>query len=424
MAGCFQQYLFGYVRIRISGPFTEHFLNSCIHQGIRLWDLCPIRTGEYELCLFVRDFLKIRKLVRKTGTKVTVTHRAGLPFFRSRYRKRRGLILGFFLCIFLLHLLSGHIWSIEFSGNQACTDEALLKYLEENNISCGMKKTRINCSRIASEIRKTYDEILWASVSIDGSRLKIQIKENEDGTDAGKETANDPSSASWNGFDLVADLDGVIREIVTLEGVPLVEAGDSVKKGEILVSGQVPVLNDAKEVTGYQFRRADARITAEAQIVYHDTAAMSSVEKTYDSVQKRENFLQVGSFRFSFGGIQNNYKNWTFWGYERHLSIGSLNLPVSYGCRLARPYTPRRKTLDLQAVQKILSASFSRYKEDLEKKGVEIIENNVKIYTESQEAAASGKLKVLTPIGVSKPAKAPASSEEEKEKNTWDLQKQ
>ena len=206
-----------------------------------------------------------------------------------------------------------------------------------------------------------------------------------------------PLRASWKGFDLVADLDGIIREIVTLEGVPLVEAGDSVKKGEILVSGQVPILNDAKEVTGYQFRRADARITAEAQIVYHDTAAMSSVEKTYDSVQKRENFLQVGSFRFSFGGIQNNYKNWTFWGYERHLSIGSLDLPVSYGCRLASPYTPRRKTLGLQAVQKILSASFSRYKEDLEKKGVEIIENNVKIYTESQEAAASGKLKVLTP---------------------------
>ena len=69
-----------------------------------------------------------------------------------------------------------------------------------------------------------------------------------------------------------------------------------------------------------------------------------------------------------------------------------------------------------------------RYKSDLEKKGVEIIENDVKIYTESEEASeeavAAGRLKILTPIGVLKESEPLPVPEEEKEKDTWDLQNQ
>ena len=39
-----------------------------------------------------------------------------------------------------------------------------------------------------------------------------------------------------------------------------------------------------------------------------------------------------------------------------------------------------------------------------EYKGVEIIENDVKIYTESETAVADGRLLILTPIGVSRPS--------------------
>ena len=54
---------------------------------------------------------------------------------------------------------------------------------------------------------------------------------SEDGSkDAGDETQD--------AMDLVAAKDGTITEIITRNGVPLVKAGDSVKKGQILVSGQ------------------------------------------------------------------------------------------------------------------------------------------------------------------------------------------
>ncbi|MCB6775682.1 sporulation protein YqfD, partial [Phocaeicola dorei] len=90
--------------------------------------------------------------------------------------------------------------------------------------------------------------------SIDGSRLKIQIKENED---TFQEVQKEEKPC-----DLIAEQDGVITMMVTRSGVPMVHVGDQVKKGDILVSGRIEVCNDAKEVVEYQYEQADADIRA------------------------------------------------------------------------------------------------------------------------------------------------------------------
>ena len=99
-------------------------------------------------------------------------------------------------------------------------------------------------------------------------------------------------------------------------------------------------------------------------------------------------------------------------------------LPVTYGSLTIRPYHPDIRRYTTREIRQHLTERFVRYKSDLEKKGVEIIENDVKIYTESEEAVAAGRLKILTPIGVLKESEPLPVPEEEKEKDTWDLQNQ
>ncbi len=60
------------------------------------------------------------------------------------------------------------------------TDEALTEFLKTKEVSPGMRKKKVDCPGIVKAIRKEYNDIVWVSASIDGSRLKIQIKENED----------------------------------------------------------------------------------------------------------------------------------------------------------------------------------------------------------------------------------------------------
>ena len=149
-----------------------------------------------------------------------------------------------------------------------------------------MPKKNIDCTQIVKDIRQQYDDIIWVSASIDGSRLRIQIKENEDTflQENPKETENQPltdaaETVSAAGTDLVASANGVITSMITRIGTPLVHVGDTVEEGQILVTGRVEILNDAKEVTGYQYEQADADIYADTQMEYEDTISRSYLEK-------------------------------------------------------------------------------------------------------------------------------------------------
>ena len=92
-------------------------------------------------------------------------------------------------------------------------------------------------------------------------------------------------------------------------------------------------------------------------------------------------------------------------GWEKQLKFGeNFYLPVFYGIRDAKPYKSINKKYSTKEVQQILSDKFEEYCKDLEKKGVEIIENDVKIYTESEKAEARGTLTVIMSIGTSAPS--------------------
>ena len=78
-----------------------------------------------------------------------------------------------------------------------------------------MKKTNVDCQKIVRDLRRTYDGIIWVSASIDGCRLVIQIKENEDGLADNSiiSRINDQST------DIIADIDCTITSITTRTGI-------------------------------------------------------------------------------------------------------------------------------------------------------------------------------------------------------------
>ena len=77
--------LAGYLRIRVEGYSPERFLNLCCYHGIFLWNLRPAK-GAYEMNIRVRDFRRLRPMVRKSRAKVRITQKRGVPFFIHKYR--------------------------------------------------------------------------------------------------------------------------------------------------------------------------------------------------------------------------------------------------------------------------------------------------------------------------------------------------
>ena len=82
------KYLRGFVKIKVEGYSPERFLNLCNVHQILLWGV-EQHQSYYEMYLDIIDFKKIRPLVRKTGTKVILLEKHGIPFFLFRFRKRK-----------------------------------------------------------------------------------------------------------------------------------------------------------------------------------------------------------------------------------------------------------------------------------------------------------------------------------------------
>ena len=400
------RYMQGYVKIRIKGYSPERFLNLCRYHKIYIWGLTPCDNA-YEMYVSLKGFRSLKPLVRKTHTKVVLVKRYGLPFLIHKYRKRKLFLFSFLLCAVLLWLYSSFIWDIHFEGNEKWTDQTLLEFLASTNVSPGMPKRRVDCARIVKEIRKEYDDIVWVSASIDGSRLCIQIKENEDTfhdtvAESGEENnaADEEQESSENKQedsapkDLIATQDGVITSIITRCGVPLVHVGDTVKKGQILVSGRIEVLNDAAEVIGYQYQQSDADIYADTELYYEDSVPVTYPEKHYEKKKQRGCLqMQIGSLRFTIGIVKHPAQQWEQYTTWHQMKLGeNFYLPVSYGIIWSKSYTTTTKRYEKEALQKHLSQNFSYFSKELEEKGIQIRKNSVKIHLSTDFAVAKGTL--------------------------------
>ena len=173
------RYIRGYVRIRITGYSPERFLNLCKYRKIPVWGLTPGRNC-YDMNLTIDGMKKLKPILRKTGTSLRIMEKRGLPFFLFRNRKRKIFFAGAAGCVLLVYILSLFVWNIEISGNHVRTDETILAFLREQDIHCGMPASSVDCAGIARMIRRQYDDVIWVSASLTGSRIQIEIKENSD----------------------------------------------------------------------------------------------------------------------------------------------------------------------------------------------------------------------------------------------------
>ena len=397
MSHSLTRYLKGYVRIRISGSSPERFLNLCSFHKIHIRGLRSV-GGCYEMELYLDDFRRIRPYARKTHTKVSILQKSGLPFFLYRHRNRRVFAAGIVLCILCIKLYSVFIWDIHFEGNEKWTDDALIRSLEEMEVKPGMLKSKLDCFEISESLRKQYQDIVWVSASVDGTRLKIQIKENEDPLFEVRESEEGAA-------DLIASADGTITEIVTRSGVPVVHKGDAVKKGDLLVSGRIEVMNDSGEVSGYEYVKADADVRANTELKYSDSMDTVYEEKAYQKKRRYRVFLDLWGSRISLGTLRHSFPHSEYFRETFPVTLGeNFRLPLSFGIETEQCYEIRKKRYEKEEIRSRLSSRFKQFCSELEEKGIQILGNSVKIQLDKNSAAASGTVYVNCVITEEVPA--------------------
>lgn len=401
--GAIINYLKGYLHIRLLGTAPERFLNACMHRDIYVWNI-QHSNGNYEMDIYITDFRKLKPILKKTGMRAVILKRHGFPFFMFHYQKRHILIFGTFMAVTLVYLMSVFVWDIHITGNRRYTDETLQRFLTGMHIRPGIRADAIDCAEIAASLRQSYDQIIWVSVSVEGSRLQINIRENEDTEVISDQTDYHPEYDLETGNDLVAEQDGEITDMIVRKGVPLVKEGDNVIKGQILVSGAVPVINDSEEIIGYRYQKADADIRAKIQTDYQDVEELQYLRKVYYDYQKEEPYIQIGNLYIETGDKIKKSGRQEIYTLEKSIPIGEhFLIPIRFGSRVSRFYAWKKQNRTEAEAEQRLRADLQHFIDTQEKKGVEIISNDVKIYTGRKNARAEGALYAIADIAVCKP---------------------
>ena len=81
--------LLGYVRIEIEGYYVERFINICTNKKILIWNLKREKGVKLYLNIGINDFKRLSSIAKKTKCKIKILKKRGIPFFLSRYKKRK-----------------------------------------------------------------------------------------------------------------------------------------------------------------------------------------------------------------------------------------------------------------------------------------------------------------------------------------------
>lgn len=219
------EHLGGMVTVKLSGKNLEKVINMAMARGIFLWNIKRTDDG---LSFRVRQsgFTALQSISQENGFELRATRRQGLPFFKQVLYRRLGFIGGALFFVAALYILSSFVWFVEVSGNRVVDKGRILQKAQHEGVYKGAPKWRFSARAVEDAMLRDINELSYVRINVQGVKARIEVVEK-----------SLPSSEIAGPCHIVASRDGVIEEVLVLNGQAAARAGDVVAKGEIVISG-------------------------------------------------------------------------------------------------------------------------------------------------------------------------------------------
>lgn len=242
-------YIVGYVVIRVEGVSLEKFINLTITNGIYLWGIKRQNYTTLTAKISIRGFRQLHGISHKIRCRIRIVQKRGLPFLLFRYRHRKMLAIGLLAFVIILYGLSMFIWNVEVQGTENIDPSKIISDMEAMGVRPGVPKSSIDTMLIENQLIINMPKLSWASLEIRGSKAILRVKESV--LPPEKVDRETPSN-------LVASKDGIIDNIIVLDGQAVVEERQTVKRGQLLVSGII----DHPDTIGVRYVHSMGQIMA------------------------------------------------------------------------------------------------------------------------------------------------------------------
>jgi len=294
------RFLQGYVVLKIRGASLERFLNRAARAGVGLWDVERLSSGMLVARIPAGSFRTVRALSRAQGWRISIAEKVGLPFWAAALARRKGLALGALLALAALYVASGHVWFVEVQGDEGIPAARVREVAAAAGLRPGVRRDGVVREEIQKALLLEFDELSWASVHVRGTRAVIEARLR-----SGLDPVPRPG-------DLVAARDGIVEQVMATRGHPRVKKGDTVRRGDVLISGFIPpgepLHRELLDAGQPPYVRAEGIVTA--RVWYEGTASVPLLQRREAPTGARAWGIEIelGRARVRLGGPPRSYQ--------------------------------------------------------------------------------------------------------------------
>ncbi len=262
----------------------ERFFLKCQELNIFIFDLIYL-NDKLKIKILNKDLKKLKKI---WFIKIEKIEQLGLNYWKNKWQKYHIFIIALILGLILLFCLSHIMLSVSVIHSNQNIRFIVTEALKERGIKENTwRKSYDEIERIKQEILDLYPEDLeWLEIEVKGLKYIVRVEERK--IESEKQT---PEACN-----IVATKDGIIKDMLYSQGEALYKRNDSVKKGDILISGTIKKDEETKNyvcATGSVF----------AEVWY---SVKASVPLSYETKEK------TGKVRWNIRLKNNGYNDFLF----------------------------------------------------------------------------------------------------------------
>ena len=379
-------YILGFLKISVKGYYIERFINICKNNKITIWNLKRKNSIELNLNVRIKEFKEICKIAKKTGCKIKIKNKKGIPFLLHKYKKRKIFFILLILLVLIIGLSSCFVWNVEIKEENGYELENIREDIEKAGLKSGVFKGKINTKEIINKIRLGRKDIAWMGIELKGTNAIVKLVKSDEKPDIINEDEY---------CNIISDKEGIITKISVQNGTANVKVGDTVKKGDILVNGWME-----GKFTGIRYVHSLAEI--EAKVWYTESIKIpyKVTETRYTGNEEEKYGIKFNNFQINFTKKYSKFKIYDTIETENKIRLFSdLYLPISI---VKTTYKEKKEVKKSYTVEEAKNIGIKELEEELEKE-IEnkdnIVNKNINTYEEDYGVQVYVTYEVLENIG-------------------------
>lgn len=315
----------GYVKIIIPSKHKGIAMNAILINNLRYRRTKLLEDGSLEIIIKASSRDLFQSVFEDNSIESVFSKNLGFCAYIWRYHHRFGLLFGAFIMLLCVYVSSLFVWRIDIEGNKTVSNEEIIKTLNKSGFSLGSFIPTVDYDELHNKFLLNSSKVSWISVNIKGNVATVLVKERMIENEK-------PKTTSTN---VIASSDAQILTIQLYEGKKVVNIGDIVKKGDLLISG---IINSQSQGTRYV--HADGVINGYVKKHISVKIPLNSTEKHYTGSSYKEKSLKIFSKSINFSPkYRNSYIIYDKIEKRKRVCIfGRIELPLEFSTVEYREY--------------------------------------------------------------------------------------